>query len=69
MCIRDNLIRTKKKSKPQQKEPPFTTRQSNPSKFKASDLDKTTDQSTQRMTHEELRVDNQDDPSPVSLNG
>ncbi|MBR9229285.1 DHA2 family efflux MFS transporter permease subunit [Staphylococcus aureus] len=63
------LIRSKKKGKRQQKEQQFTTRQSNQSKFKASDLDKTTDQSTQRMTHEELRVDNQDDHSQVSLNG
>lgn len=63
------LIRSRKKGKRQQKEQQFTTRQSNRSKFKASDLDKTTDQSTQRMTHEELRVDNQDDHSQVSLNG
>ncbi|HDJ6420533.1 DHA2 family efflux MFS transporter permease subunit [Staphylococcus aureus] len=63
------LIRSRKKGKRQQKEQQFTTRQSNQSKFKASDLDKTTDQSTQRMTHEELRVDNQDDYSQVSLNG
>ncbi|HCW8560229.1 TPA: DHA2 family efflux MFS transporter permease subunit [Staphylococcus aureus] len=63
------LIRSRKKGKCQQKEQQFTTRQSNQSKFKASDLDKTTDQSTQRMTHEELRVDNQDDHSQVSLNG
>lgn len=63
------LIRSRKKGKRQQKEQQFTTRQSNQSKFKASDLDKTTDQSTQRMTHEELRVDNQDDHSKVSLNG
>lgn len=63
------LIRSRKKGKHQQKEQQFTTRQSNQSKFKASDLDKTTDQSTQRMTHEELRVDNQDDHSQVSLNG
>ncbi|HDH4346672.1 TPA: DHA2 family efflux MFS transporter permease subunit [Staphylococcus aureus] len=63
------LIRSRKKGKLQQKEQQFTTRQSNQSKFKASDLDKTTDQSTQRMTHEELRVDNQDDHSQVSLNG
>ncbi|HDG8345089.1 TPA: DHA2 family efflux MFS transporter permease subunit [Staphylococcus aureus] len=63
------LIRSRKKGKSQQKEQQFTTRQSNQSKFKASDLDKTTDQSTQRMTHEELRVDNQDDHSQVSLNG
>ncbi|USD09052.1 DHA2 family efflux MFS transporter permease subunit [Staphylococcus aureus] len=63
------LIRSRKKGKRQQKEQKFTTRQSNQSKFKASDLDKTTDQSTQRMTHEELRVDNQDDHSQVSLNG
>ncbi|HDD0573887.1 TPA: DHA2 family efflux MFS transporter permease subunit [Staphylococcus aureus] len=63
------LIRSRKKGKRQQKEQQFTTRQSNQSKFKASDLDKTTDQSAQRMTHEELRVDNQDDHSQVSLNG
>lgn len=63
------LIRSRKKGKRQQQEQQFTTRQSNQSKFKASDLDKTTDQSTQRMTHEELRVDNQDDHSQVSLNG
>ncbi|HDJ4537182.1 TPA: DHA2 family efflux MFS transporter permease subunit [Staphylococcus aureus] len=63
------LIRSRKKGKRQQKGQQFTTRQSNQSKFKASDLDKTTDQSTQRMTHEELRVDNQDDHSQVSLNG
>ncbi|MCQ1426164.1 DHA2 family efflux MFS transporter permease subunit [Staphylococcus aureus] len=63
------LIRSRKKGKRQQKEQQFTTRQSNQSKFKASDLDKTTDQSTQCMTHEELRVDNQDDHSQVSLNG
>lgn len=63
------LIRSRKKGKRQQKEQQFTTRQSNQSKFKASDLDKTTDQSTQRMTHEELRVDNQDDHSQLSLNG
>ncbi|HCW7191585.1 TPA: DHA2 family efflux MFS transporter permease subunit [Staphylococcus aureus] len=63
------LIRSRKKGKRQQKEQQFTTRQSNQSKFKASDLDKTTDQSTQRMTHEELRVDNQDDHSQVSLSG
>lgn len=63
------LRRSRKKGKRQQKEQQFTTRQSNQSKFKASDLDKTTDQSTQRMTHEELRVDNQDDHSQVSLNG
>ncbi|HIH1353800.1 TPA: DHA2 family efflux MFS transporter permease subunit [Staphylococcus aureus] len=63
------LIRSRKKGKRQQKEQQFTTRQSNQSKFKASDLDKTTDQSTQRMTHEELRVDDQDDHSQVSLNG
>ncbi|MEN0207519.1 DHA2 family efflux MFS transporter permease subunit [Staphylococcus aureus] len=63
------LIKSRKKGKRQQKEQQFTTRQSNQSKFKASDLDKTTDQSTQRMTHEELRVDNQDDHSQVSLNG
>ncbi|HCZ0268158.1 TPA: DHA2 family efflux MFS transporter permease subunit [Staphylococcus aureus] len=63
------LIRSRKKGKRQQKEQQFTTRQSNQSKFKASDLDKTTDQSTQRMTHEELRVDNQDGHSQVSLNG
>ncbi|MGT2596398.1 hypothetical protein ACVQ90_00670 [Staphylococcus aureus] len=34
------LIRSRKKGKRQQKEQQFTTRQSNQSKFKASDLDK-----------------------------
>ncbi|CAM4049787.1 MFS transporter [Staphylococcus schweitzeri] len=63
------LIRSRKKGKRQQKEQQFTTRQSNQSKFKASDLDKTSDQSLQRMTHEEMRVDNQDDHNQVSLNG
>ncbi|CDR60994.1 DHA2 family efflux MFS transporter permease subunit [Staphylococcus schweitzeri] len=63
------LIRSRKKGKRQQKEQQFTTRQSNQSKFKASDLDKTSDQSLQRMTHEEMRVDNQDDHKQVSLNG
>lgn len=63
------LIRSRKKGKRQQKEQQFTTRQSNQSKFKASDLDKTADQSLQRMTHEEMRVDNQDDHNQVSLNG
>ncbi|WP_410530299.1 DHA2 family efflux MFS transporter permease subunit [Staphylococcus aureus] len=63
------LIRSRRKAKRQQKEQHFATRQSNQSKFKASDLDRTTDQSSQRMTHEELRVDNQDDHSQVSLNG
>ncbi|API80261.1 DHA2 family efflux MFS transporter permease subunit [Staphylococcus argenteus] len=62
------LIRSRKKVKRQQKEQQFTTRQSNQSKFKASDLDKTSNQSTQRMTHEEMRVDNQDDHNQVSLN-
>ncbi|CCE60005.1 TPA: DHA2 family efflux MFS transporter permease subunit [Staphylococcus argenteus] len=63
------LIRSRKKVKRQQKEQQFTTRQSNQSKFKASDLDKTSNQSTQRMTHKEMRVDNQDDYKQVSLNG
>ncbi|CDR51200.1 DHA2 family efflux MFS transporter permease subunit [Staphylococcus schweitzeri] len=63
------LIRSRKKGKRQQKEQQFTTRQSNQSKFKASDLDKTSDQSLQRMTHKEMRVDNQDDHNQVSLNG
>ncbi|BCN89257.1 DHA2 family efflux MFS transporter permease subunit [Staphylococcus argenteus] len=62
------LIRSRKKVKRQQKEQQFTTRQSNQSKFKASDLDKTSNQSTQRMTHKEMRVDNQDDHKQVSLN-
>ncbi|KAA0801634.1 MFS transporter [Staphylococcus argenteus] len=62
------LIRSRKKVKRQQKEQQFTTRQSNQSKFKASDLDKTSNQSTQRMTHKEMRVDNQDDHNQVSLN-
>lgn len=62
------LIRSRKKVKRQQKEQQFTIRQSNQSKFKASDLDKTSNQSTQRMTHKEMRVDNQDDHNQVSLN-
>lgn len=62
------LIRSRKKVKRQQKEQQFTTRQSNQSKFKASDLDKISNQSTQRMTHKEMRVDNQDDHKQVSLN-
>ncbi|WP_444424779.1 DHA2 family efflux MFS transporter permease subunit [Staphylococcus aureus] len=63
------LIRSRRKAKRQQKEQQFATRQSNQSKFKASDLDRTTDQSSQHTAREELRVDNQDDHSQVSLNG
>ncbi|HHV8921389.1 TPA: DHA2 family efflux MFS transporter permease subunit [Staphylococcus aureus] len=63
------LIRSRKKGKRQQKEQQFTTRQSNQSKFKASDLDKTSDQSLQRKTHEEVRVDSQDNHNQVGLKG
>ncbi|MBR9085511.1 DHA2 family efflux MFS transporter permease subunit [Staphylococcus aureus] len=63
------LIRSRRKAKRQQKEQHFATRQSNQSKFKASDLDRTTDQSSQHFTREEARIDNQDDHSQVSLNG
>ena len=62
------LIRSRKKGKRQQKEQQFTTRQSNQSKFKASDLDKTTDQSSQHTAREEARIDNQDNQNQVSLN-
>lgn len=46
----------KEKMKRQQKEQQFTPHYVNQInlEFKASDLDKTTDQSTQRMTHEEV---------------
>ncbi|HEI7351560.1 TPA: DHA2 family efflux MFS transporter permease subunit [Staphylococcus aureus] len=63
------LIRSRRKAKRQQKEQHFATRQSNQSKFKASDLDRTTDQSSQHTAREEMRVDNQDDHNQVSLNG
>ncbi|HFQ1539004.1 TPA: DHA2 family efflux MFS transporter permease subunit [Staphylococcus aureus] len=62
------LIRSRRKAKRQQKEQHFATRQSNQSKFKASDLDKTTDQSSQHTTREEARIDNQDNQNQVSLN-
>ncbi|HDP2127926.1 TPA: DHA2 family efflux MFS transporter permease subunit [Staphylococcus aureus] len=62
------LIRSRRKAKRQQKEQPFATRQSNQSKFKASDLDKTTDQSSQHTAREEARIDNQDNQNQVSLN-
>lgn len=62
------LIRSKRKAKRQQKEQHFATRQSNQSKFKASDLDRTTDQSTQHTAREEARIDNQDNQNQVSLN-
>ncbi|SQE41694.1 drug resistance transporter [Staphylococcus aureus] len=62
------LIRSRRKAKRQQKEQHFATRQSNQSKFKASDLDKTTDQSSQHMAREEARIDNQDNQNQVSLN-
>ncbi|MCM0450049.1 DHA2 family efflux MFS transporter permease subunit [Staphylococcus aureus] len=61
------LIRSRRKSKRQQKEQQFATRQSNHSKFKASDLDKTTDQSSQHTAREEARIDNQDNQNQVSL--
>ncbi|HHW6561289.1 TPA: DHA2 family efflux MFS transporter permease subunit [Staphylococcus aureus] len=61
------LIRSRRKSKRQQKEQRFATRQSNHSKFKASDLDKTTDQSSQHTAREEARIDNQDNQNQVSL--
>ncbi|HBC4295006.1 DHA2 family efflux MFS transporter permease subunit [Staphylococcus aureus] len=61
------LIRSRRKSKRQQKEQQFATRQSNHSKFKASDLDKTTDQSSQPTAREEARIDNQDNQNQVSL--
>ncbi|HEI8205848.1 TPA: DHA2 family efflux MFS transporter permease subunit [Staphylococcus aureus] len=62
------LIRSRRKAKRQQKEQHFATRQSNQSKFKASDLDKTTDQSSQHTAREEARIDNQDNQNQVSLN-
>ncbi|HAR4435503.1 TPA: DHA2 family efflux MFS transporter permease subunit [Staphylococcus aureus] len=62
------LIRSRRKAKRQQKEQHFATRQSNQSKFKASDLDKTTDQSLQHTAREEARIDNQDNQNQVSLN-
>ncbi|MCE3418767.1 MFS transporter, partial [Staphylococcus aureus] len=40
----------------------------NQSKFKASDLDRTTDQSSQHTAREEARIDNQDNQNQVSLN-
>ncbi|CAC5617674.1 TPA: DHA2 family efflux MFS transporter permease subunit [Staphylococcus aureus] len=62
------LIRSRRKAKRQQKEQHFATRQSNQSKFKASDLDRTTDQSSQHTAREETRIDNQDNQNQVSLN-
>lgn len=62
------LIRSRRKAKRQQKEQHFATRQSNQSKFKASDLDRTTDQSSQYTAREEARIDNQDNQNQVSLN-
>lgn len=62
------LIRSRRKAKRQQKEQHFATRQSNQSKFKASDFDKTTDQSSQHTAREEARIDNQDNQNQVSLN-
>lgn len=62
------LIRSRRKAKRQQKEQHFATRQSNQSKFKASDLDKTTDQSSQHTAREEARIDNQDNQNQASLN-
>ncbi|HCZ8811725.1 TPA: DHA2 family efflux MFS transporter permease subunit [Staphylococcus aureus] len=62
------LIRSRRKAKRQQKEQHFATRQSNQSKFKASDLDKTTDQSSQHTAREEARIDNQDNQNQVGLN-
>lgn len=62
------LIRSRRKAKRQQKEQHFATRQSNQSKFKASDLDRTTDQSSQHTTREEARIDNKDNQNQVSLN-
>ncbi|MBY0857847.1 DHA2 family efflux MFS transporter permease subunit [Staphylococcus aureus] len=62
------LIRSRIKAKRQQKEQHFATRQSNQSKFKASDLDRTTDQSSQHTAREEARIDNQDNQNQVSLN-
>ncbi|HDF1096340.1 TPA: DHA2 family efflux MFS transporter permease subunit [Staphylococcus aureus] len=62
------LIRSRRKAKRQQKEQHFATRQSNQSKFKTSDLDRTTDQSSQHTAREEARIDNQDNQNQVSLN-
>ncbi|HHE7653193.1 DHA2 family efflux MFS transporter permease subunit [Staphylococcus aureus] len=62
------LIRSRRKAKRQQKEQHFATRQSNQSKFKASDLDRTTDQSSQYTAREEARIDNKDNQNQVSLN-
>lgn len=62
------LIRSRRKAKRQQKEQHFVTRQSNQSKFKASDLDRTTDQSSQHTAREEARIDNKDNQNQVSLN-
>ncbi|HEK5795623.1 TPA: DHA2 family efflux MFS transporter permease subunit [Staphylococcus aureus] len=62
------LIRSRRKAKRQPKEQQFATRQSNQSKFKASDLDRTTDQSSQHTAREEARIDNKDNQNQVSLN-
>ena len=62
------LIRSRRKAKRQQKEQHFATRQSNQSKFKASDLDRTTDQSSQHTARDEARIDNKDNQNQVSLN-
>ncbi|HDS3720901.1 TPA: DHA2 family efflux MFS transporter permease subunit [Staphylococcus aureus] len=62
------LIRSRRKAKRQQKEQQFATRQSNQSKFKTSDLDRTTDQSSQHTAREEARIDNKDNQNQVSLN-
>ncbi|HDF7928565.1 TPA: DHA2 family efflux MFS transporter permease subunit [Staphylococcus aureus] len=62
------LIRSRRKAKRQQKEQQFATRQSNQSKFKATDLDRTTDQSSQHTAREEARIDNKDNQNQVSLN-
>ncbi|HDI8061061.1 TPA: DHA2 family efflux MFS transporter permease subunit [Staphylococcus aureus] len=62
------LIRSRRKAKRQQKEQHFATRQSNQSKFKASDLDRTTDQSSQHTAREKARIDNKDNQNQVSLN-
>lgn len=61
------LIRSRRKAKRQQKEQHFATRQSNQSKFKASDLDRTTDQSSQHTAREEARIANKDNQNQVSL--
>ncbi|HHP7501980.1 TPA: DHA2 family efflux MFS transporter permease subunit [Staphylococcus aureus] len=62
------FIRSRRKAKRQQKEQHFATRQSNHSKFKASDLDRTTDQPSQHTAREEARIDNKDNQNQVSLN-